>query len=884
MSNLSFTDIYDVKKFFIEGLAPKYFNIDDINKFNVGMLGYATEMVSVATEETFNAVNTMFKEHFISRATFPDTIYTKAGLYGIDSFEAIPASCKFGLYINESDILTHGQAEGLSKTFVVDKEVVIYIEDVPHTIDYDIKITAIQGSKDMIYTAQYDMSTDNSISNIKSPQLRVHKTNVANVDYVLLVVDVRQYERVIMEENLISNATLNFPIVNVDYTGQYAGMDVFYRNRESDPWALLDKKFVGLPPSRDEFVYFTHSDENQVQLSFTSRDNYFKPEYNSELKVVLYTTTGSAGNFEKYDGGNIGIAGKSEVYDYNKSILLFGYPASGAVGGVNKKTLEELRTKVIEKKGSSGAYNTDTDLETYFNNRVTENDNTFVKFIKRRDDLAERLFSCFGLYKDKMGDYFHTNTLSMTLFESQFDTVFDNGNRLIMQPGKMFIYDDGDGVKIVEGASISGDSTHSEYFTYTNPFAISLQKSPNTVSFYKNTVNASPGLEYGFSSTQSIYQFAANKLTIKRNAIAGEMDYVIDVVIKPLFDMSIEDGELSLMGGDIKLVLSVYEGNTDTKAIVMERHSFDMVTQTITYRGCIKSTDEIGSSERVVVDNMYDVESGLRGEQSIPMIDTIFNISVLAIEPDIEDSHPFTKIAELSNYKRVSTFTNKSEPVTLIQPLKHVRSTVKFQKYLGNEEPGITDGYSVNMSLVPLMSFSQAKKAEKVIGLMSEFEKHYAILNDIVRLKTQNYSLDMKFYNTFGRSKNIRVDTGLIDRTNLSISMKVSLVMGSIAEDEVYKIRNYVKDHIESLSKSISQDLDKRGYNSVYISRLTQDLGNKFPSINYVKHITINDYDTSIEVIENDIYDIANMTSSDQRLYVPEFMSIDYDEVRVSIL
>lgn len=885
MSNevMNFADIYEIKNFFISELAPKYFDVAEINQFNVGLLGYTTEMSSVSLEETFNAMNTMYKEQFASKATFEDTIYTKAGILGIDGFNAIPARLHFGILIKTKDVVNTRNLQDDKYIFTIDKDTVVYIEDIPFSLDYDVVITAFESPEGTIYTAEYDMSIPNSISYNKTAQIRVIQTHVSGDDYILMMVNIRQYKRKTQQQDLMVSSSFNYPTVEVTYEKEFGGMDILYRESPTSPWTPLEKIFTGAPPLRRPFIYYRHVEKGLVELSFTTRDTYFKPSYNSEIKVRVYQTRGLEGEFKEYNGVNIGISNPSGS-TYGNSVVLQGYPNGASHSARSMKTIEDLRQEVIEKKATSGAYNTDSDLETYFNNRTKSREGTFVKFIKRRDDLTERLFSCFGLYKDKKGDFFHTNTLGMMLFEKEFDTVLDNDNRFLLQPGKKFFYSKEGNFVTLDGSGLTKDN---ELFVYTNPFLISMQKDPNTIAFYNNSVFATPSLEYLHSSKDSAYQFTVNNISVTRNAVSGEDSYQFNVVLKPLFEIDvIDDGTKIDIGVDAQIVLAFREGDGDSKAIIMDLDNYSAINNTLTYTVQVGTTDEVSSTERVILKGLYDLSTGRYGDHPVPMINTKISLSIL-VNDGKQGDNPFSEMPQLTDYRLISSFINATDSFNLITPLKHIRTTVKFFPYhdTGIDDPNIDSKYFMMLDLVPLVSYELGQDRERTAELFKEVEFNYAILNDIMNLKTQNYSLDLKFYNTYGKGRNYSIGEGeVIDRVNITIKLGLGINTGYMKDEVIDEVKIFVKKHIEDMAKSINQNFELRGYNSMYISSLIQDLKNNIPSIKYIVFNSLNDYSPLYQLIEHESVDYSSLSKEERRGYVPEYLTIDYDQVIVEVL
>ena len=881
----NFGDIYEMKKFIMEDVAPKYFDIDDINQFNVGLLGYTTETLTVVTEESFNALNTMFKEIFISKATFPETIYAKAGVLGIDNMAAQAAFANIVLFIKKDDIINNGEFDGDVFDFVLDKNTRIDVAEIPFSLDYDIHVIARPEGDDFTITAQYDLSTENSISTISHQHIRVYRTKMDDgAEYVALFINARQYERVTQDENLISSNTINFPTVNVEYSDMYAGMDVLYKAPNSETYVPLTTRISGSTPLKTPFIFYTHKDQGTIELSFTTRDNYFKPEFNSELKVIVYTTKGKSGNYKEYNGTDISVVGYGENYEYNSRIVMYATTIGSSTEGRDMKTLEDLRDAIIERDSTSGAYNTETDLETYFNNATNALTGVFLKFIKRRDDLVERLFSCFGIFKDVDGDYYNTNTLNLKITEDQFDHVYDGGNRFILNPGTVLIYDGNstDTVEVYDGTSDCD-------FKFASPFLISMQKNPNSVTLYNNSVDSKHSLEYKFNEYTSKYQFIVNSINVSRNSVIGENGYTVRTTIKPTFEFELNDDGIPDFDEDVKLLLTVDEDGVETKAMPMNMVDIDAEQGFITYEYIIESTDEISSNERVVITNAYDVEKGGdMGYNSIPMFNLVLNLCFMAKDDTITSVHNFNDIG-YSDYKLISRYGTDTEKVTLVQPMKNMRCRVKFHQYAKgvDEESGdpIHDYYAL-ISLLPVVSDELLLRPDKLSEFLKEVNYTYDQLKAIMEMKTNNYSLDVKFYNTYGKSKNFIVGENkeVLDRTNISVKIQVAFAYGTIISDAIDEIKRYIKDYVENINKSKSQTVEYRGYNGIYVSNLIQELENNFEYIRYMKFVSINNYNSTVQVVENATVDVTTLSDSERRSYVPEFLTISPDEIIVEVL
>lgn len=891
---INFGSVYEMKQYMIDSLAPKFFDLEDVNQYNVGLLGYTTEAMAVVTEESFNAANTMFKEVFITRATFPETIFAKAGILGIDDIAAIPANVTAVLYVKKDDIISKGKVDNNIIQFPIDRDTLIDVDGIPFSLDYDIHVFARPDNKgDFVITAQYDMSDDNTMSALTHPFIKLHRTVVTNIEYVALFLKVKQMKRHQHSENLITSNNINFPSIEVEYDDMYAGMDVFYYDPETKKNEKLILKIHGAPPIKHPFIYYEHIGNNRIRLSFTTRDNYFRPMYNSELDVVIYTTTGASGNFKMYNGPNVNVINStSERVDYDGNPIFFASVLGSSIGGTDIPSIEDLRVAVVEKQSTSGAYNTEADLELYLNNQASKMQGVFMKFIKRRDDLVERLFSCFGLFREEDKNYYQTNSLHLRLHEDDFDRVYDDGNRLVLRPGRMIGYlnDDTNTTATVRGKKcVSSNSKSKEQFTYSNPFLISMQKKPNSIAYYNNSLSKIIPLDYKYNDIQSEYQFIINNLNVSRNAIIGENSYTFSVFLKPNFQLQLDELGEPILHKDLQVILSFDEGGNDTKAAIMELIDYNPETSLLQYQVKLDTSDEITPSMKLVIENLYDVQNGTYGYESVPMMDAILNVSVLVKEEAFGSRYnPFVRIDSIKDHTMVAKYTTETEPVTLVKPMKHVRSRVRFDPFVtGTTDTGeaIMDYYAM-IELVPLVSYKLISSNARMLHFLSEVGYIYDYIERIMHIKTTNYSIDMKFYNTYGKSRNFVVDEAEnpLDRVNLSLGVQVAFQFGTILEDAVVELQEKIKTYIENVNTKVDSELELRGYNGIYMSNLIQQIENEYPLVRYMKFKRINEYDSSVQVIENRTTELALLTHEQRREYVPEFLTIHTQDITVDIL
>lgn len=441
----NYRDNFDIKTLTTDVLIPKYFPGQDISTRTSGLIGLTTEQISTISEDTFYTTSTLLKEFFIQKATLPESIYSYAALFQLSDVFGSAAKCRFLLVLDENELSKVFDEANMyatsttQNTIYLSKNTMIYIEDVPFVFDYDIEITRKKtkvAATEYVYGAKYVVTEfNNSISDITNPYIKIRRT----VDgYFALEVIGRQCIRTETDENIIDNSTVNYPIVDVNFDGILAGFDVFYKPPGANEYTQLLLRVENSLPEKDPFCYYKLVDENVLRLSFSLNDSYFQPEFNSELKIVTYTTMGEDGNFTSYSGKEVTIIKDSETYSYNESFIIGAVVTSSSEGGSNNISIEDLRRIVNAQFSTSTVLSTDHDLELYFENYEHRNGNV-INFIKRRDDLAARLYTGFMVCKNE--DYVYpTNTLDIAMNYNEWENP-DGGYTFTHDPGFLYTYE-----------------------------------------------------------------------------------------------------------------------------------------------------------------------------------------------------------------------------------------------------------------------------------------------------------------------------------------------------------------------------------------------------------------------------------------------------------
>lgn len=886
-----YTDNFSIKDTAINKLGPKYFEDVDLSGLNVGELGFVLEQVANITEDAFNTSSVMMGEAFPNKAVIPESIYSHAAIFQLNNVFTQCGECSFVFLLQQDDVLKYGTTEGSKTRFYIDRKTVVSVEDIPFTLDYDIEITAQKTFKDGItgydYAAKYVIEDTNSISSVNDPYLKLRETSNG---YLILQLTAHQVVRTEITDSIITNSKINYPVLTFSFEDNLAGFDIFYKDTTTNGFVQLSKLIKFSLPISTKFCYYKLKDDQTIEITFSSNDRYFQPAFNSEIKIVMYTTMGASGNFDMYTGTNVEFQLTGEKYPYNTKMIISAKPVSECIGGAERLSLEALQALTVEAYSTANELSDDNDIMTYFYNYKYRYGNEML-VIKRRDDITERLFSAFLLIKNDSYIY-PTNTMNLDISESEFDEYDDDKNRFILRPGHVFIYkDDGTtntlqmipGVMSYESEKVSGLMTTHD-FVYTNPFMISLNKQPNAVGLYKSIVSQTSSLDYISANPDIFTQFITSKVIISRE-LESESKYTMLLSIIP--SASLDEQELSERYINN---LNTYEGNY-VRIIVglvgsdgIERGYIELYPTAknpddpsyITFSAELFTDDKILSNSTFAITNaIKSIDFSKSDYVYIPISGSIANIYILyktgSSTPNIFEK--YDEIKDISGFEITNTYSNKNDPLTYIEPLNMVRSTVTFET---SETSGISET-SAHLSLLPVIKADIVSNTESFGVFIDKLTQNYRYLEASLPQLRNNTHIDIKFYNTYGKSKNYYIgdEQELIDRVNIEIKFKVSIVSGTDDIEIRKNLKAFIKEFIERVNSS--------GNNDLYISNLIREIETNFASVHHLKFMGINDYDTNYQTISVRTTNLDELSKEERRQYVPEILVADPDNIILSI-
>ena len=848
-------------------------------------------------------------------------------------------------------------------------------------LDYPINIIS-KKTDHWVHTTHYDINVENSLStNTRSRYLSNQIIREHGTNYLVIFVDtIRQVEMQQVSQVLVRDNILSTSVMDIDFDGKLANFEVFYIENGNDQEMQLKKVMINAATPTVPFVYYEMINENKIRLTF-KYNSVFVPKYNSEIVCRIYTSSGSAGNFKKYDGDLI-CSSDSEKFAYNSNMTIVGKINGSSYGGKDVLSMEELRNKIVRAYSTNSTITTSSDLQLKFDEVSDSINGVQVLFKKKRDDVFIRLFGAYALMKDENNNILPTNTLNVTCNRSNLIDITspDAPNRMMIKPGTVYKYKNADSYDTVMATNADGsrmtimdiDESNTD-FMFTNPFLIGINVNPNIVGYYLNTINSNLAIDYTYVNDNSPIQFISNGIQMERNAIIGNDFYKVTVKLMPsisemsyegiielpdeeasdytirakynghvesmdyytdpdsnksyiramiIYDTEIESEKIQYIQASAILGLDEdsipgYEmqynvGETfvanDILGIKMPKDlnklkvvaDFDYALKSNEYyipftiekydesnnvyycNAYIGTTDEIDTTGRIIINHGIFNKSNIENTfLPMKMKDFMIEACVLYNNDGQNMPHKYSDFKGLNEFTYTNAYTTSSTNLAyFVEDLQFIRSTIDYL-------PGSTNkDWIINVSEVPMVQASWAIDTTRFFNFIEDYKAMDGIMQDVYYNLENNFSIDTKFYNTYGKARFYTVGNtvdSMHKLDNVKISMRFGVKMNVQANQETFipNFREYVKNYIEN-SDSIgttSQD--------IFILNLIADAKQNLNEISYLEYYGFNNYNHMAQKIVGPAID----EYVDE--YIPEFVNLKtayttdgvaYPDIKVTIL
>lgn len=872
MESILTTDIYDLVDS-VQDIENRYIDDQDPETLALGIFGYLADIHATLLQNSAITAGELGNELFPQRAKFERNVINHAIYQCIEDINAVPAKISAIIGIFESDLFNYCVGDKL----ILDKEIAFGIDGIEFHLPYDVIIRRTTlPNNEVGYSAQYDMSRKNPLSEIVNPYLVApFRQKYNNKDMIFFYISLMQVTHSTITKTTITNNAVENKTVLFEFENQLADFYVKVTEGETERYLTPVFEGMGLEQNiKEDFCYYSYADESHIKIRFDSLS--YIPKINAKIEIILKTTLGAEGNFE-FNKELYPVIG-SDKYKYKSMLTVLRF-ASKSLGGLDRKSVEELR-KILPKEAlSRGSITCWQDLENYFNMMNTHLNRLIIQ--KRVDNQFERSYFAYMLMKDNFGNVVPTNTFDIDLADSDFDT-HDN-RKYVLKPGTFIQYKDIDTnraivVKRTDENSAKLDELEANdrtNFIYTCPFMMVITADPLHVSYYLNLVNTMGQTDFTYVNENALVQFICTNVRWYREYNNNPNSYFMEFA----FTQNLDNGyELLIIDSNNKIImnkLKVYavfynDGKENVPYSYAEckyNKMYDESGSAYRYKLEIKTQDVLSDDNRIYVTGLKrpgsteDTQMLLTPHVGVKIyICTNFNddygvfgrYDLDPIVPDLDDytvCNMYTINGGLKLYENYSEII--SSQVTDIQV-----------------EDIYTTHAGFHVMRVPCIRRSYATIESNLSNFVDNINYKKAYIDNALYILEDNFLIDFKFFNTYGPSRTYTLDragTQLIDRVNLTLEFELKLLQNSDKNTKDYILKD-IKDTIEDLND----------ISSLHIPNLITDITTKYrESIEYLEFKGFNGYGPGIQHIYRQDYNV--LTGTQDVNMVPEFLTVHTD-------
>ena len=606
------TDIYNIVGI-TEQIKKNFMPDEDDDTLAVSTLGYISSIAADTMRESIRITSKMANETIYSKATLQSSIITHAMVLGIQGIFCTPAVMKAKLVIIEPDLL---KIFGDKNEIIIDRFWKIMIDDYEFHLDYDIILTktTISGNKN-VYSARYETSIRNKLSNITNPYIDPPNTIIMdnNVTAIAFNVILRQtfyntFYKKFITNNIIDNKTFMFTFEN-------QLCDFVIKAKNGDTITTIEAVYEGLSPKTDIYCYYSFITSNKIRIKFDR--TVYMPELNTEITIDIFTSLGTQGNFTYNTTFESFLV--SEKFDYKNISALF-IPITDSKNAIDQKSTSQLQALLPIEAASRGSIGNSDDLTAHFN--LENTDNSRIIFEDKTINQFENSYYTYLALKDENNNMIPTNTIDVIVPFSEFDTINKSVgySRYIIKQG-CYILSDGKNSIVVK------DPTYKQLkdakFIYTIPLMCAVTDSQMSTSYYMSMMSDKYELVYEKINDQSNLQFVTTNIEWQRNYINEANNYRLSfqltqnitsdmgiIVEKPILDEEGNPtGEVEVIN-NFKVIIILYKNGAAYRYKVANLYEYDLKNFTFQFDANFESADLINENNNIRINNVNIIGQG----------------------------------------------------------------------------------------------------------------------------------------------------------------------------------------------------------------------------------------------------------------------------------
>lgn len=234
-----------------------------------------------------------------------------------------------------------------------------------------------------------------------------------------------------------------------------------------------------------------------------------------------------------------------------------------------------------------------------------------------------------------------------------------------------------------------------------------------------------------------------------------------------------------------------------------------------------------------------------------------------------------------TSYIWTNQYTSVSSGIgaTFMYPLDYVRSDLQFMDYTMKDDDGNFkyDIMDVYMRSIPLVKWDLPLNEEEFSYFINAFVSYYSWIVEIINTRLRNVTaIDVKWYNTYGKSKNYVIgdEEEIINTVNMVIRFDMWFIPGTDTVNMIPRIKYFIKNEIERLNSYV--------FNYVHISNLMRKIESNFSCVDHIRFININNYPTTYQSVKVLVDDVNDLEKRERMTYVPEMLTVDLENIIIN--
>ena len=869
------TDIYDIVNS-VNNVKKRYLPDEDETTLALGVFGFLTDTESKKIQTSTIMTGELGNEMFPLRSKLTKNVLTHAIYNNIHDINAVPAHMTINMGIKIDDLNRYMEYD----RFVIDHMCPIFVgKDYEFHFDYDIVIQrSYVGNEDTIsqgyiYSAHYDMSEKNNISNITVAYLKQpFVMQLGNYNYLIFQALARQVtieetiDKIIVD-SIIANKTYTFTFEN-----QIADFDVYVTDNGKET-RLTPILYGSRTEGIENYCWYLFISDDTIRITFDSKS--YIPGLNSDIYIKAKTTLGAGGNFrykkvdETAQGFYVDIS--SDRYNYNK-ITCYMVAVTDSVDGTDRKTKAQLQKLIPKAALSRGSITTETDVENYFN--LIDSDYNRLVMQKKVDNQLSRIWYGYFVLKDEEMNVIPSNTIKIQFNTEDERMYLCEDGRYVLPAGTMLLYDSetltGTIIDESEIPELYTDEYFNErYYYYMTVYNLILNPDPLYAAFYLTITNIDQFFNFSWVNENSVMQFVANRCHFERNLLTDQNEYKftfnIAQSIPQDYELYVEEevqekdpvtGDIidkTIITNNMKTILVLYKNDGPYRWVEGKLTNFDFSNYISSWEFILETDNGLDNMNNIKILDLhpagFDASNINYGYFDA---NTKAVVYILGKFKDGENGrYDLDEIAPGMEGYTVTNIYEVNSGLDFFENFTNVLDT----KVLASED----DGYAYSVTGVPVVGLHYMDTEEHATYLIDAIKDKKAYIDYCLILLENSMNVDFKFFNTYGPSLTYSIgdkQETMINHVDLCMKFRVKLKNNSDI---------YTRDQIIMDIKAYVEDLYNTGDLDVP-ALITQLMNNYKEKIKYVEFMNYNNFWLGVQHIEK--------LDVDDPHIVPEFLNI----------